>query len=60
MNEAVFSAWWEREGKRLCSSLLVATENQTVEQKARQIFQCGYDAGCRLTHGEYTAEQVHS
>ncbi len=58
MNEAIFSAWWRRDGQRICQSLLVATENMTVEQKARCIFQCGYEAGCRLTHGEYLAGGV--
>ena len=43
-NEA-FTEWWHDEGQQFCQSLLVATENQTVEQKVRFIFIDAYLMG---------------
>lgn len=39
MKTQKFHAWWQEEGRRLCQSLLVVTENISVEDKVSQIFE---------------------
>ena len=45
IHEEVFNQWWDDEGKRLCQSVLIGTENISVKEKMRQVFLAGFTIG---------------